>query len=372
MSTEIQTGLIGFGFGGRIFHAPFVRATPGLRLSAIVQRRGDTAAAAYPEATGVRVLRSVEELLADASIQLIVVSTPNASHFDVARQCLLAGRSVVVDKPITATAAQAQKLVEIAQAKGIHLFAFHNRRWDGDFLTVKQVLESGELGRLVTYEGRWDRFRPIPRENTWKETADEGTGMLFDLGPHLVDQALALFGRPDAVTGEISVDRDNSVVDDAFLITLHYSKDGPHRGLRARLLASMVAADPAPRFALHGTRGSFRKYGLDAQEAALIGGARPPLPDAVNPSFWFANPEAEWGTLVSARDVHEPIRLNTRRIPTLPGDYRNYYAAVRDALLGKPNHAVTGEEGLRAVRILKLARESNATGRTLAVSQRSW
>ncbi len=234
------------------------------------------------------------------------------------------------------------------------------------------MLESGELGRLVTFEGRWDRFRPIPRENTWKETADEGTGMLFDLGPHLVDQALALFGLPESVTGEMAADRDNSVVDDAFLITLHYAKDGPHHGLRARLSASMVAADPAPRFVLHGTHGSFRKYGLDAQEAALIGGARPPLPDAVNPPFWFENPEAEWATLVSAKDVHEPIHLNTRRVPTLPGDYRGYYAAVRDALLGKPNNAVTGQEGLRALRILELARESNASGHTLAVPERGW
>ena len=372
MATGIQTGLIGFGFGGRVFHAPFVRATPGLKLSAIVQRSTNSAAAEYPESTGVHILHSVDELLADDAIQLIVVSTPNASHFEVARQCLQAGRNVVVDKPLTATAAQAQELVELAQAKRVQLFAFHNRRWDGDFLTVKQVLDSGELGRLVTYEGRWNRFRPIPRANTWKEAVDEGTGMLLDLGPHLVDQALTLFGCPEAVTGELSRDRDNSAVDDAFLITLHYSKTGPHRGLRARLSATMVAADQAPRFLLHGTHGSFRKYGLDAQESALIGGARPPLPDAVNPPFWFANPEAEWGTLVSAKDVHEPIHLNTRLIPTLPGDYRNYYAAVRDALLGKPNHAVTGQEGLRTLRILELARESSAAGRTLAVPEHAW
>ncbi|MDR3736265.1 MAG: Gfo/Idh/MocA family oxidoreductase [Acidobacteriaceae bacterium] len=372
MPTEIQTGLIGFGFGGRIFHAPFVRATPGLRLTTIVQRSKNTAAAEYPESTGVRVLRSIEELLADDRIELIVVCTPNGSHYEVAKQCLLAGRHVVVDKPLAVTAAQAQDLVETARTKGRHLFVFHNRRWDGDFLTVKQVLDSGELGRLVTFEGRWDRFRPIPRQNTWKETADEGTGMLLDLGPHMVDQALALFGRPESVTGEITTDRDNSVVDDAFQITLHYAKTGSHHGLRAQLSASMVAADAAPRFLLHGTHGSFRKYGLDAQEAALLGGARPPLPDAANPPFWLANPETEWGTITSAKNVHEPIQLSTRRIPTLPGDYRNYYAAVRDALLGKPNHAVTGQEGVRALRILELARESSAVGRTLPVPESGW
>jgi len=369
MTQPIQAGLIGFGFGGRIFHAPFLHATPGLELAAIVQRRGDTAAAEYPAA---RILRSVDELLADESIRLIVVCTPNKSHFDVAKECLLAGRHVVVDKPMTVTAAQAQELVTLAAERKLHLFAFHNRRWDGDFLTVKQVLASGELGRLVTFEGRWDRYRPVPRENTWKETADDGTGMLLDLGPHLVDQALALFGRPDAVTGEVSTLRDNSAVDDAFLITLHYHH-GPYRGLRARLSATMVASDPAPRFLLHGTHGSFRKFGLDAQEAALIkDGKRPPLPGDADAPLWFPNPEAEWGTLTTAKDNREPIQLSTRLVPTLPGDYRGFYAAVRDALLGLANNAVTGRDGLRTVRILELARQSSITGCTIPVPEQNW
>jgi predicted dehydrogenase len=360
----INTGLIGFGMGGRIFHAPFVSATPGLNLSAIVQRSGSSAAAEYPAA---RILRSADDLLADDSIRLVVVSTPNTSHFDVAKQCLLAGRHVVVDKPMTVTSAQATELVQLAAARNLHLFAFHNRRWDGDFLTVKQVLASGELGRLVTYEGRWDRFRPIPRENTWKES-NAGAGMLLDLGSHLVDQALVLFGQPEAVTGEIRCDRDNSAIDDNFLVTLHYSKDGPQRGLRARLSASWLAADPAPRFLLNGTRGAFRKQGMDAQEAALAAGSRPPLPTAVTPPLWLPNPESEWGTLTTATDTHEPVQLNSRRIPTLPGDYRSYYASVRDALLGLPNEAVTGRDGLRVVRLLELARESSDAGRTLPVS----
>jgi predicted dehydrogenase len=368
MTSAIQTGLIGFGFGGRTFHAPFLHATAGLQLAVIMQRRGDSAAAAYPES---RIVRSVEELLADPQLRLVVVCTPNASHFDVAKQCLLAGKDVVVDKPLTATSTQAQELVELAAERKVQLFSFHNRRWDGDFLTVRQVLASGNLGRLVTFEGRWDRYRPVPRENTWKELADEGTGILFDLGPHLVDQALALFGRPSAIIGEVATNRDNSAVDDAFLITLHYN-DGPCRGLKALLSATMVASDPAPRFLLHGTHGSFRKYGLDAQEAALIGGARPPLPDAPGASLWHANPESEWGTLTSTTDNREPIQLNTQRIPTLPGDYRGFYASVRDALLGKENAAVTGQDGLRVVRILELARESSASGCTIAVPQHGW
>lgn len=365
MTAAINTGLIGFGMGGRIFHAPFIRATPGLNLSAIVQRTGDAAAAEYPPSTGVRILRSVEELLADDSIRLVVVCVPNNAHFAVARQCLLAGRDVVVDKPLTVVSAEAQELVQLAAARKLRLFAFQNRRWDGDFLTVKQILASGELGRLVTYEGRWDRFRPIPRQNTWKES-DAGAGMLLDLGSHLVDQALVLFGQPSAVTGEVRTDRDNSAIDDNFLITLHYDQAGPHRGLRARLSASWLAADPAPRFLLHGTRGSFRKQGMDAQEAALLSGARPPLP-GVNAPEWLPNPQSEWGTLTTATDAHEPIQLNSRRIPTLPGDYRNFYAAVRDALLGLSNDAVTGVDGLRVVRLLELARASSEAARTLPV-----
>ena len=365
MPNPIPTGLVGFGFGGRIFHAPFIHATPGLDLAAVMQRSSSSAADEYPAA---HIFHSTEELLADAAIRLVTVCTPNQSHFAVARQCLLAGRHVVVDKPLTITSDEAEELVALAAERNLHVFTFQNRRWDGDFLTIRELLNSGELGRLVLYEARWDRFRPIPRAGTWKET-DPGAGMLLDLGTHLADQVLALFGLPQSVTGEVTTDRDGSAIEDGFHITFHYAKDGPHRGLRARITTSFVAAEPAPRFALYGTHGSFVKYGLDAQESALIAGRRPPQSDSAAP--WLAEPESAWGTLTTAADISQPANLSERRVPTLPGDYRNFYAAVRDCILGLPNSAVTGADGLRVIRMLELARESSDTGRTLPIPQ-SW
>jgi len=186
---EIGVGVIGFGLGGRVFHAPFVNAVQGLRLVAIMQRKGDEAAKAWP---ATKTARSFEELLADKSIELVVVSTPNETHFALARQALEAGKHVVIDKPFAATSEEALELGRIAKAKGLLVIPFHNRRWDGDFLTVKKMLAERAVGRLVTFESHFDRFRPIPRENTWKEAENPANGMLFDLGPHLVDQALAV------------------------------------------------------------------------------------------------------------------------------------------------------------------------------------
>ncbi len=234
---------------------------------------------------------------------------------------------------------------------------FHNRRWDGDFLTVRKVLDSGELGRVVTFESHFDRFRPLPREATWKESANEANGMLFDLGPHLVDQALALFGIPKAITASVRRDRDTTAIEDAFDITLHYPK------LQAICRATMLAAEPAPRFLIHGTRGSFRKYGLDPQEPALIGGATvPPVGDARE---WLGEPEAAWGTLVVAPDPAEPGQLTRTTVKTELGDYRGYYANVRDAILGTSPLKVSAEDGYRVVRLLELARQSSAEGRTI-------
>ena len=368
MPAPIRCGLIGFGFGGRIFHAPFLRATDGLELAAIVQRKGDTAAAEYPGAT---IHRSIESILADQTIDLITVCTPNATHHAVARQCLAAGRHVVVDKPLTATSEQAKDLVLLARAQKKHLFTFQNRRWDGDYLTVRQVLESGALGRLVTCEIRYDRFRPTIRPNTWKEDPD-GAGILLDLGSHVLDQALTLFGRPDSVTGEVTTDRDASAIDDAFFLTLHYAKHGPNKGLRVRVASTWLAADPSPRYHLHGTKGSYKKFGLDAQEAALIAGRRPPASGTPHPPPWLPNPEETWGTLTVSIPNTDPIQCSTSRVPTLPGDYRGFYTAVRDAVLGKPNAAVTGVEGWRVVRILELTRQSSDEDRTIPITDADW
>src|SRR5271154_2658920 len=227
---EIKVAVIGFGLAGRVFHAPFVSAVPGLKLSSIVQRNGDEAARAYPHIT---ILRSVEEALASNS-DLVVIGTPNETHYPLAKQALLAGKHVVVDKPFAATSDQALELKELGLKQRRVLAPFHNRRWDGDFLSVKKILKDESVGRLVTYESHFDRFRPVPRENSWKEGASGCNGLLFDLAPHLVDQVLTLFGVPEGITASVRMDRDSTDIEDAFDITLEYPK------LRAHCRSSML------------------------------------------------------------------------------------------------------------------------------------
>ncbi len=355
--SDIGVAVIGFGLAGRVFHAPFVSAVPGLKLEAIVQRRGDEAAKAYPAA---RILRSVEEALADPTIQLIVVGTPNETHFALAKQALQAGKHVVIDKPFAATGGQARELIELAAARNLVVAPFHNRRWDGDFLTVRKLIDQKAVGRLVTFESHFDRFRPLPREATWKEGGNPANGLLFDLAPHLVDQALALFGSPQAITASVRKDRDSTDIEDAFDITLHYDR------LLAHCRSSMLACDAAPRFLLHGTHGSFKKYGLDPQEPALVAGAK--VPPVGDPKPWLAEAESEWGTLTVAPDPADPSTLTRTPIRTELGDYRGYYANVRDAIKGKAPLVVQSEDAYRVIRLLEMARESSSEGRTLPVN----
>ena len=358
---EIGVGIIGFGLGGRVFHAPFVNAVSGLRLAAILQRKGDEAARAYPAA---QIVRSLDEMLANRAIELIVVTTPNATHFELAKQALEAGKHVVIDKPFTATSKEALELSQLAKSKGLLAVPFHNRRWDGDFLTVKKLIAEQALGRLVTFESHFDRFRPVPREGIWKEAENPANGMLFDLGPHLVDQALALFGLPNAITASVRSDRDETAIEDAFDITLSYP-GANGKGLLAHCRTSYLACLNSPRFLLHGTRGSFRKHGLDPQEPALVGGAK--LPKQGSPEVWLQEGESAWGTLTVAPNPAAPERLVESQVKTEIGDYRGFYANVRDAILGAAPLALTAEDGFRVIRLLELARRSSAEGRTLKV-----
>jgi len=362
---EIGVGVIGFGLGGRVFHAPFVSAVPGLKLVSILQRKGDEAARAYPN---IRIERTLDDLLADKSIELVVVSTPNETHLSLATSALEAGKHVVIDKPFTATSADALTLIDLAKRKGVHVIPFHNRRWDGDFLTVKKLLAEHAVGRLVTLESHFDRFRPTPRPNTWKEAGDPSHGMLFDLGPHLVDQSLVLFGAPSAITASVRTDRDVTDVEDAFDITLHYPSPRG-RGLLVHCRTSYLACLNAPRFTLHGTKGSFVKWGLDQQEPALVGGAKVPRlrPGSPDSDTWLEEKESNWGKLAVAPNPDDPTTLVEKQIRTEPGDYRGFYANVRDAILGAAPLAVTPEAGYQVARLLELARESSAKGCTLKV-----
>ncbi|HEY1809178.1 MAG TPA: Gfo/Idh/MocA family oxidoreductase [Acidobacteriaceae bacterium] len=347
MQQPIRTGVVGFGLAGRVFHTAVVQATSGLELACVVQRSGDDAKKEYPEA---HLARSVEEMLRDVSIQLVVIATPSYSHYELAKQCLHEQRHVVIDKPFTLTSNEAASLIRMARERNLLLTAYQNRRWDGEFHTLRQVIASGELGRLVTFESHLDRFRPQPRREVWRENGGPGGGLLFDLGPHLIDQALVLFGAPDTISATVRVERDAAVVDDAFDLQLAWDRTR----LTVFLRSTLTACIPSPRFILHGTHGSFVKRGLDPQEAQLRSGMSPDAPG------FGEDPESQWGEL--RVENQEP-----RRVPTARGDYRGFYENVRDVMLGRAELEVTPEQAWRTTRLIELARESSGQGRRLHV-----
>jgi predicted dehydrogenase len=363
--TPIRTAVLGYGLAGRVFHCPFVAAVPGLELSAIVSR-GDAAHAAYPDA---RILPTPEDAFNDPDIDLIVVGTPNPTHVEFATAALQAGKHVVVDKPLAPTSSEATDLIDLAARRGLVLAPFHNRRFDSDFLTVKKLIAEGTLGRVTQIVSHYDRYRPLQRPNSWKEEGGPASGQLFDLGPHLIDQAIALFGAPTHITASVRSDRDRSDIDDAFDITLEFTVNG--RTLRYECHATMLAAEPSPRFLVHGTHGSFTKFGLDPQEAALIAGRRPPRMESLyaDPAkSWIAEPEATWGVLTTAIECKEPVKVERSDYPSVPGDYRHFYTSVRDAIHGDAALAVPASAGYRTIRLIELAIQSSQERRTLEVA----
>lgn len=343
----IEVGLIGYGLAGRAFHAPVIRAVPGLRLTAILQRTGNEAAEKYPD---VRIVRNVEELLAMREVRVVVIATPNDTHFALAKQCLAAGRDVVVDKPFTTTLEEARSLAEFAKKAGRLITVYQNRRYDGDFQAIRKLVADGALGRIVRFETNYDRFRPQLKPGAWRETARAGSGILFDIAPHVIDHALALFGLPEAVTGDVRIEREEALADDAFDIMFHYPQ-----GMRAVLRSSILAAAPRPRFVLLGTHGSFVKQTFDPQENNLRQGTIPPT------GPWGAEPEENWGVLT----VPDGDKFAQRRIPPASCDFRDYYVNLRDALLGKAEIEVTPEWCLNVMRLLEMARESSQKARAI-------
>jgi len=344
----VRVGLIGFGLAGQAFHAPVILGVPGMELACILERHGSRAEQRYPK---IRVARTLDEMLSDKTIGLCVVATPNDSHFSYTKACLEAGRDVVVDKPLTPTMAEAEELVSLAAARGRLLTVYQDRRWDGVFRTVKKLVASGELGAIAEYESRFDRFRPETKPNAWRERADfPAAGVLWDLGPHLLDQALALFGEPETISASAFCQRPTAAVDDSFDVCMEY----PH--LRAELRARIIAYAPGPHVLIHGTRGSFVKYGMDPQEEILRSPACPDG-DKWRPD-WGLEPEERWGTLSLASG-------QSRKVKTERGDYRLFYANVRDAIGKQTPLDVTPEHALRVMRALLLAHKSSREGRTV-------
>jgi scyllo-inositol 2-dehydrogenase (NADP+) len=344
----VRVGLIGFGLAGQAFHAPVIRGVAGMELACILERHGSRAQEKYPR---VKVARNLDELLSDSTIRLCVIATPNGSHFELARACLLAGRDVVVDKPFAPTLRESKELVQLAAEHRRLITVYQDRRWDGDFQTVQNLIGSGALGTIAEYECRYDRFRLEPKANAWRERADQpGAGVLFDLGPHVIDQALVLFGEPTAITASAFRQRETSQVDDSFDVCLKYPR------LRAMARARIIAFQPGPHFLIHGTKGSFVKYGMDPQEPRLRGEN---VPDGLDwGADWGEEPGENWGTLSLAGKPSERIR-------TERGDYRGFYSNVRDAIEKKFPLAVTPEQALRTMRAVVLAHKSSRERRTV-------
>lgn len=336
----IRVGLVGFGLAGRVFHAPLISSVEGLELAAVVERTSDNAAARYP---GITTYRTVDELMADTSIKLVVVASPNATHFDIALQALEAAKSIVVDKPVALTSAQISQLDGLAGGVGLQLIPFHNRRWDGDFKTIQTLLQEKMLGQLVHFESNHDRWRPGSTRRAWKDEPDQG-GLLLDLGTHLVDQALTLFGLPESIGAEVLRERNGEGANDSFTIRLHYLT-----GFSATLGANSLSSLPRPRFHLRGTHGNYVKWGLDPQEEALGKITR------IEAADWGKEAPDRWGTLRTEADgamVEQPIE-------TAAGDYRAFYEVVRDAVLRKMPAPVPAIDAWRVARILEWATESS-------------
>lgn len=353
----LRVAIVGYGLAGSVFHAPLVAATPGLRVAAVVTRdagRGTAARAAYP---GVRIVPDADELFAaPEEIDLVVVAVPNVAHVPLARRAVAAGLPVVVDKPFATEPAAAAALLREAEAAGVLVTVFQNRRQDDDFRTLRAVLDGGALGRLVRFESRYDRYRPAVQQDRWREDADPavGGGLLLDLGAHLVDQAVTLFGAPAAVYAEVDRVRPGAgVEDDVFVALLH--PDGP----RVHLWATMTARTPGPRFRVAGIGGTFTVHGLDPQEDQLKAGARP------GDAGWGVDPHGRRASL--AADVGGVAV--TAAVELLPGAYERFYAGVRDAVRDGAPTPVDPWDAVLGLRILEAARWSAARGAVVPLEE---
>ncbi|MGW0082384.1 Gfo/Idh/MocA family oxidoreductase [Streptomyces sp. NPDC003393] len=348
--TPLRVGLIGYGLAGSVFHAPLIATTDGLVLDTVVTSDPDRQAQARSGHPGVRTVAGPDELFARAGeLDLVVIASPNKTHVPLATAALEAGLPVVVDKPVAGTAAEARDLAALAEKRGLLLSVFQNRRWDNDFLTLRRLMADGELGDVWRFESRFERWRPALKGG-WRESGDpvEIGGLLYDLGSHVVDQALVLFGPVTQVYAESVIRRAGAQTDDDTFIALTHAG-----GVRSHLYVSATAAQLGPRFRVLGSRAGYVKYGLDPQEDALRTGARP------GPEGWGREDESLWGRVGAGES---PVTGGGRAVPTLPGDYPAYYAAVAAALReGAPN-PVTAREAAAALDVLEAARRSARDG----------
>lgn len=337
---SINTALCSFGMSGWVFHAPFITTHPGFNFYGVWERTKNLAQEKYP---GVKTFRTLEELLADKNVELVVVNTPSVTHYDYAKQVILAGKHLIVEKPFTATVEQAEELIALAKKKKIKLSVYQNRRYDSDYRTIKKILDEGWLGKIVDAEIHYDRYVPELSYKIHKETPTPGVGVLYDLGSHLIDQAIQLFGMPIAVFADLAINRPNSKVDDYFDLKLFYPDH------RATLKSSYYVREPMPGYQIHGTLGSFIKHKTDVQETDLQAHKKPGSAD------WGTEPDSQKGLLHTEKDG----KVIKEYVQSEKGNYGDYYEGVYNAIRNNADVPVSGEEGKRVIEVIAAAIKSN-------------
>ncbi len=327
-----HVGVIGYGLSGRVFHAPFIHVHPGFLLKKIVERSTNASKKKY---SYIEVVSDYKNLLQDESIDIIAVCSPNSLHFKMAKACLFAGKHVIVEKPFTTSSKEAEELIDISKRVEKKIFVYQNRRWDADFLTVKELLKNNELGEIYEYEAHFDRFKPEYVNLSWKNVKSPGSGNLYDLGSHLIDQAIDLFGKPNSLEAIIKTERKNSPIDDYFKLVLQY------KNLKVVLTAGMLVEELGPRYIIKGSKGIFTKFGIDPQEDILKKGT---LPDS---KTWGAEDKKYWGTLKSDK--------GKKIVESLPGNYMGFYDNVYEVLKNNAGIIVKPEEALETIKIIETA-----------------
>lgn len=337
----INVALCSFGMSGWVFHAPFLQAHPGYNFYAVYERSKDLAKQRYSSVT---VYRDLDAMLADPAVDLVIANAPNATHYEYAKKALRAGKHVVVEKPFTVTIAEADELIALAQQQQKIISVYHNRRWDSDFKTVQKIVQSGALGNVMEAEFHYDRYNEALSPKVHKETPGPGNGALYDLGSHLIDQALQLFGMPDAVFADVAIMRPVSQVDDYFELLMFYP------GMRVRIKSTYVALEPVPSFVLHGTKGSFLKNRGDVQEVALQQQAE------VTAGDWGREKEADFGLLVT----NSSGKVCRERVPSESGNYMDFYNGLYQAIVSGTPLPVTASQGRDVIRVIEAAYRSRS------------
>ncbi len=344
----IKTALLSYGMSGEIFHAPLLAVNPGFDLTMVLQRNSDKAKQRYPHT---KIARSVDEVINDNGVELVVINTPNDSHYQYATQALEAGKHIIVEKPFTVSTQEADNLIALAKKKDRLLTVFQNRRWDGDFMTVKKVVDNRWVGKIAEFELHYDRYRNYIEANTWKEEQGPGSGILYNLGSHMLDQVLVLFGMPLEVDARVGTQRPNGKVEDFYDIRMHYTD------FHAIVKSSYLVREATPRYILHGTEGSFIKYGIDPQEQALKDGKIP------GTAGWGTEGKDLWGKLnTTVGGLHLE-----GSVETIAGDYTQFYKNVHDSIRSDKPLAVKPEESRNVIRLIEACYESNRSRKAIKI-----